>query len=164
MMSMKENIYYLYLILFLSISSTFAQQQYIFEEVGKPVRSPLTIEFVTRDTITGPIAWGAFTDAEKNKSIGVHVETGKLTEVDLEMFGKANALLLFKHSDRYIYLYTGKPGRFLNYDVRLGELQSRGEESRALYGMKKSFSGAPDAKINVGTYQRAAITVLEPAT
>lgn len=164
MMSMNKIIIYIYLILFLSISSTFAQQQYIFEEVGKPIRSPLTIEFVTRDKITGPIAWGAFTDAEKNKLIGVNVETGKLTEVDLEMFGKANALLLFKHSDRYIYLYTGKPGRFLKYDVRHGELQSIGEESRALYWMKKSFTVAPDGKIYVGTYPRAAISVLDPAT
>src|SRR5690606_28249161 len=141
-MSMNKTIYYLYLILFLSISSTFAQQQYIFEEVGKPIRSPLTIEFVTRDKITGLIAWGAFTDAEKNKLIGVHVETVKLTEVDLEMFGKVYALLLFKHSDRYIYLFTGRPRRFWKYVVRLVELQSIGEKSKALYWRKKSVTVA----------------------
>ena len=146
-------------------SFSFAQQKaYEFEELGKPIRSPLTIAFVTNDEATGPMAWGALTDAEKNVLVGVHVEDGHLIEVDLSEYGKANALLLFKASERYIYMFTGKSGRFLKYDTRLNEIETVGEETKALYWMKTSFTEAPDGRVYVGTYPRAAVAVLNPKT
>src|SRR5690606_1810216 len=137
---------------------------YEFEELGQPIRVPLAMEFVTRDEISGPIAWGAFTDAERNALVGVHMEDGRLIEVDLAKYGKANALLLFKDSDRYIYLYSGKPGRFFKYDVRLNELKPIGEASKAQYWMKNSHTISPEGLIYVGTYPRAAVSVLNPKT
>ncbi|WP_041537151.1 hypothetical protein [Pseudopedobacter saltans] len=143
----------------------FAQQKsYIFEDLGQPVRTPLDIEFVTTDEVTGPIAWGAFTDAEKNVLIGVNIKDGKLIEVDLAKYGKANALLLFKVSERYIYLFTGKEGQFLKYDIRLGKIETIGNKSMAQYWMKKSFTIAPDGKIYIGTYPRASVAILNPNT
>jgi outer membrane protein assembly factor BamB len=153
-------------ILLLSIVNLcFAQQKtYKFEDLGKPIRSPLTIEFVTNDEVTGPIAWGGLTGAENNVLVGVHMKDGRLIEVDLTKYGKANALLLFKASERYIYLFTGKKGRFLKYDIRLNELKTVGEQSNAQYWMKKSYAIAPDGKIYVGTYPQASVTVLNPKT
>ncbi|MFA4868980.1 MAG: hypothetical protein WC623_12310 [Pedobacter sp.] len=147
------------------VNLCFAQQKtYNFENLGKPVRSPLTIDFVTRDEQTGPIAWGALTSAENNALIGVNMKDGKLIEVNLEKYGKANALLLFKVSERYIYMFTGKRGRFLKYDIRLNEVKAIGNESKATYWMKKSFNTAPDGKIYVGTYPQAAVAILNPKT
>ncbi len=141
----------------------FAQQNtYKFEDLGKPIRTPLTIEFVTRDEVTGPIAWGALTDAEKNVLVGVHMKDGRLIEVNLSKYGKANALLLFKASERYIYMFSGKNGQFLKYDIRSNQVKTIGDETKALYWMKKSFTIAPDGKIYVGTYPRASVAILNP--
>lgn len=137
---------------------------YEFEELGQPIKIPLAIEFVTRDEMTGPIAWGAFTDAECNALVGVRLNDGQLIEVDLAEYGKANALLLFKYSERDIYLYSGKPGRFFKYDVRLNKLEAIGSESKAQYWMKSSHAISPEGLIYVGTYPRAAVSVLNPKT
>ena len=137
---------------------------YNFEDLGQPVRSPLAIKFVTNDEVTGPIAWGGMTDAEKNVLVGVGIKDGKLTQVDFTEYGKSNSLLLFKKSERYIYLFAGKKGRFFKYDVRLNELQTIGPESNALYWMGSSYTIAPDGSIYVGTYPRAAVSVLNPKT
>lgn len=143
--------------------SAFAQEKvYEFEELGQPIKIPLAIEFVTRDEVTGPIAWGAFTDAERNALVGVHMEDGRLIEVDLAEYGKANALLLFKTSERYIYLYSGKPGQFFKYDVRSNKLETIGEASKALYWMKSSYAVSARGLIYIGTYPRAAVSILDP--
>lgn len=162
---MKNGIIYVCLFVLSSCNLCIAQQKiYEFEELGQPIRVPLAMEFVTRDEISGPIAWGAFTDAERNALVGVHMEDGRLIEVELAKYGKANALLLFKDSDRYIYLYSGKPGRFFKYDVRLNELKPIGEASKAQYWMKNSHTISPEGLIYVGTYPRAAVSVLNPKT
>ena len=152
--------------LFISIVNfCFAQQKtYKFEDLGKPIRTPLNIEFVTRDEVTGPIAWGAFTDAEKNVLVGVNIKDGKLIEVDLAKYGKANALLLFKASERSIYIFTGNSGRFLKYDIRSNEIKTIGNESSARYWTKNSFTIAPDGRVYVGTYPQASVSVLNPKT
>ncbi len=162
---MKKRIIYICLLVLDSCNLCIAQQKtYEFEELGQPIKIPLTIEFVTRDQEIGPIAWGAFTDAERNALVGVHMEDGRLIEVDLAKFGKANALLLFKDSDRYIYLYSGKPGRFFKYDVRLNKLETIGETSKAQYWMKNSYTISSEGLIYVGTYPRVAVSVLNPKT
>lgn len=86
-------------ILLLSIVNLcFAQQRvYKFENLGKPVRSPLSIDFVTRDEVTGPIAWGALTSAENNALIGVNMKDGKLIEVNLENMEKRMLFYYLKH-------------------------------------------------------------------
>src|SRR5690606_33998154 len=160
---MKNGIIYVCLFVLSSCNLCIAQQKiYEFEELGQPIRVPLAMEFVTRDEISGPIAWGAFTDAERNALVGVHMEDGRLIEVELAKYGKANALLLFKGSDEYIYLYSGKPGRFFKYDIRLNKIETVGEVSKAKYWMKNSHTISPEGLIYVGTYPRGAVSVLNP--
>lgn len=137
---------------------------YVFEILGEPIRSALPIEFVTKDEEKGAIAWAGLTDAERNMLIGINIDNGDLIEVDLTRFGKSNAVLLFKGSERYIYVYAGKRGRFFKYDIHLNKLVCLGGESKALYWMKTSYAIAPDGKVYVGTYPNAEVTVLNPHT
>jgi len=152
--------------LFLSLlNQAFAQDnEYVFENLGKPVRSTLPIEFVTNDNVIGPVAWAGLTDAKRNTLVGVHMKTGELTEVDLKPYGKSNAVLLFKGSEQHIYIYAGKKGRFFKYDIHSKHLDTLGDESKSLYWMKKSYTITPNGVIYVGTYPRSAVSILDPHT
>lgn len=145
-------------------TATAQTKKYIFENLGKPVRTPLPISFVTHDKEVGSFAWGSQTDAEKNVLVGVNVVDGSVTTVDFSDYGKANSLLIFKKDEQFIYLYAGKKGRFFKFDIRTGELRQLGEESNALYWMRSSWTIDANGLIYVGTYPRAAISVLNPHT
>src|SRR5690606_24599937 len=93
----------------IAIAIVFAQdkKEFIFEDLGKPIRMNLPIEQVTSDPETGPTAWAGLTDADRSALIGVNMVNGKLTQVDLTPYGKANSVLLFKHSEQVLYLFAG---------------------------------------------------------
>lgn len=137
---------------------------YIFEDLGKPIRFSVPIEFVTRDAKTGPIAWAGLTSATRSALVGVNETTGKIINVDLTPYGKGNGVVLFKHDEKTIYIYAGNPGRFFRYDVEPAKLTPLGQPSKATYWMKASNMTAPDGKIYVGTYPDVAVSVLDPAT
>ncbi len=154
--------------LFLQLMVTMATAQdsgmMVFEDLGKPIRVNLPVDLVTNDRETGPIAWAGLTDADRSALVGVHMESGKLTQVDLTPYGKANGVLLFKHNERVLYLFAGNKGRFLKYDIPSGKLTTVGEPGVATYWMKGSFTIAPDRKIYVGTFPQGSVSVLDPAT
>lgn len=156
----------LFIVLIILFSTSYAlhgqNRRYVFEELGKPVRSTLPIHFVTVNPDTGPIAWASLTDADRSGLIGINIDNGELTEIDLTPYGKANGVLIFKKSEHIIHLYAGVPGRFFRYEVSTGDLSVIGEVSKAKYWMKTSYTIAPDGKIYVGTYPRAAVSVLDP--
>lgn len=137
---------------------------YTFEDLGKPIRFSVDIEFVTRDAKTGPIAWAGLTSATRSALVGVNETAGKIINVDLMPYGKANGVVLFKHDEKTIYIYAGNPGRFFRYDVEMAKLTPLGQPSKASYWMKTSQTIAPDGKIYVGTYPDVAVSVLDPAT
>src|SRR5690606_17638807 len=120
------------------VVAAFAQErrEFVFEDLGKPIRMNLPIECVTNTPETGPIAWAGLTDADRSALVGVHMESGKLIQVDLKPYGKANAVLLFKYSDQVLYLYAGVKGRFLKYDIPSGKLSTIGEPGIAAYWIK----------------------------
>ena len=137
---------------------------YTFEDLGKPIRFSVDIEFVTRDAKTGPIAWAGLTSATRSALVGVNETTGKIINADLTPYGKGNGVVLFKHDEKTIYIYAGNPGRFFRYDVETAKLTPLGQPSKATYWMKASQMIAPDGKIYVGTYPDVAVSVLDPAT
>src|SRR5690606_18592798 len=92
-----------------------AAPQYTFENLGKPVRLPLPIEFVTTDAQQRSIAWGSLVDDERRALVGVRLDGGELVTVDLSKYGKSNANLFFKHDENMIFIYSGNPGRFFKY-------------------------------------------------
>lgn len=139
-------------------------KEFIFEDLGQPIKMDLPIELVTNDNETGPMAWAGLTDAERSALVGIHMESGKLTQIDLTPYGKANSVLIIKHSERVLYLFAGVKGRFLKYDIPTGKLSTIGEPGIATYWVSGSFTVAPDGKIYVGTYPQGAVSVLDPAT
>lgn len=140
------------------------KKEFVFEELGKPVRINLPVELVTNDQETGPIAWAGLTDGDRSALVGVHMINGKLTQIDLTPFGKANSVLLFKYNERILYLYAGNKGRFLKYDISTQKLTTVGEPSIAAYWVSGSYTIAPDGKIYVGTFPQGGVSILDPKT
>ncbi len=160
--SMK--IFKIFILLIFPFYVSAQEKFYVFENLGKPIRTSIPVEIVTNDSETGPIAWAGLTDATRSALVGIHVDNGKLIEVDLTPYGKANGVLLFKHNEHIIYIYAGNKGRFFKYDIRLNQLTPLGEISNSTYWMKSSHTVSPDGKIYVGTYPGAAVSVLDPLT
>jgi len=137
---------------------------YTFEDLGKPIRFSVPIEFVTRDATTGPIAWSGLTSGTRSALVGVNIQTGKVINVDFTPYGKGNGVVTFKKDEKTIYVFAGDPGRFFRYDVKTAKLTPLSKPTSARYWMKSSHLVAPDGKIYVGTYPNVAVAVLDPAT
>src|SRR5690606_15961927 len=132
---------------------------YVFEDLGKPIRFSVDIEFVTRSTKTGPIAWTGLTSATRSALVGVNAKTGQLINVDFTPYGKGNGVVIFKQNEKTIYVFAGDPGQYFRYDVETAKLTPLGKPTGARYWMKSSWLVAPDGKIYVGTYPNAAVAV-----
>lgn len=148
----------------LSVSPVSAASGPVFENLGKPVRLPLPVQFVTTDAQNRSIAWGSLLDDERRALVGVRLNNGELVTVDLVKYGKSNANLFFKRDENTIFIYSGNPGRFFKYEVAQNKLTPLGEPSQASYWMNTSGAIAPDGKIYVGTYPKNGVSVLDPAT
>lgn len=164
MIKTKALLFFLLIHTMISIATAQKERKFTFEELGKPIRMNLPIELVTKATETGPIAWAGLTDAERSALIGVHMESGQLTQVDLTPYGKANSVLIFKHNEQTLYLFAGNKGRFLKYDIPSGTLSTVGPPSAATYWVSGSYTVAPDGKIYVGTFPQGGLSILDPAT
>jgi len=154
------------MLLICGVSCMAAAPQYKFEEVGKPVRLPLAIEFVTKAADGSFTAWGNLgsNDATRRALVGVNIQTGALTEVDFAKYGKANANQCFKYDENTIYIFSGMPGRFFKYQIAQQKLTELEPASHATYWMKSSWAIGPDGKIYVGLFPGAVVMVLDPAT
>ncbi|NGM63303.1 PQQ-like beta-propeller repeat protein [Sphingobacterium sp. SGG-5] len=152
--------------LHICITTALAQEkkEYVFEDIGKPIRMNLSIELLTNDPETGPIAWAGLTDADRSALVGVHIVSGKLIQIDLTPYGKANSVLLFKHSEQVLYLFAGNKGRFLKYDIPTGKISTVGKPGIGTYWVGGSYTIAPNGKIYVGTFPRGSVSILDPAT
>ncbi|MFW5868078.1 MAG: hypothetical protein ACOCX2_09695, partial [Armatimonadota bacterium] len=101
-----------------------AQPQY--EQIGMPcVIKSLQLHFVAPDGDGGYMAWGDFKSPDERAIIGVNVETGETTRVDVGKFGFSHIAMTLG-ADGRIYMYTGKPSHFLAYDMQTGELEDLG--------------------------------------
>jgi outer membrane protein assembly factor BamB len=148
----------------LSPSTGMAAPKPAFENLGKPVRLPLPIQFVTTDSQDRSIAWGSLLDDERRAMVGVRLENGELVTVDLTKYGKSNANLLFKRDENTIFIYAGNPGRFFKYEIAENKLTLPGDASQATYWMSTSGIVAPDGEIYVGTFPRTGVSALDPTS
>ncbi len=161
----KKWRFFLTIMLFgvLRIGIVFGQLQ--IENLGEPVRIEVPIEFVTRDTRTGAIAWAGFAGADRYGVVGVHIATGAVIEVDLSKYGKTiRPVQLFKYSDQQLFMFAGNPGRFFKYDVPAKKLTLIGEATKATFWYKKGSVMGCSGNIYVGTYPHATVAVLNPAS
>ncbi len=135
------------------------------ENLGEPIRSDVQIEFVTRDKNSGTIAWAGFAGADRYGVVGVHTVTGAVTEIDLSDYGRTiRPVLVFKHTDKQLFIFAGNPGRFFRYDIPAAKLTPVGEPTKATFWHRKGAVTGCSGNIYVGTYPRATVAVLNPIT
>jgi len=165
-MTAQKYFWGLFLVMLSCVNMAIAAPHYRFEKMGRPVRLPLPLDFVTTDNAGNKTAWGNLgaSDATRRALIGVNLQTGALTEVNLAKYGIANANLCFKYDENTIYVFSGQPGRFFKYQIDQNKLTELQPVSHATYWMKTSYAIAPDGKIYVGLFPDAAVMVLDPAT
>lgn len=134
-----------------------------FEDLGRPLNpKPLPISVVTRDRAGRQLAWGEVTSPERKGLVGVDIETGAATWIDLARYdyGRIN---LPRADNGHLYLYTGRPGRFLKLDVNTGDLHDLGVPAQpASYTMGGAVG--PDGVFYVGSYPNTTVVCVDPAT
>jgi len=111
----------------------------------------------------GHVAWTAYEGADRNAMLGVHTGTGELTWVDTTSFGRTHLRLHRAADGKSIFIFTGKPGRFLRYDLASGELTDLGIPAKTgHYWLGDTL--APDGRWYVGTYPKAYLVSCDTAT
>ncbi|MBI5687207.1 MAG: hypothetical protein HZC54_19210 [Verrucomicrobia bacterium] len=136
---------------------------FTFEDLGEPVRlRELQMQTVTRDAGGGYMAWSDYEAPDKHALVGIHLESGDVTWVDLTRFGRTH-IQLFQTDESSLYAYTGSPGHFLKYDVAKRELKDLGAPTKPASYWLGSAVG-PDGKFYMGTYPQAALVRCDPRT
>jgi outer membrane protein assembly factor BamB len=135
----------------------------VVEDLGEPVRlRTLALPEVTGRASGRYIAWGTYETAEKNALVGINVQTGAVTWVDVTAFGRSH-LRLTKAADGTLIVYTGNPGHFLRYDPEQRALLDLGVPAKgASYWLGHTVG--PDGRIYVGTFPNAVLVRCDPRT
>jgi outer membrane protein assembly factor BamB len=140
-----------------------ADAGFTFEDLGEPVRlRELQMQAVTRDASGGHIAWSDYEVSDKHALVGIHLDSGDVTWVDLTRFGRTH-VQIFQADEGSLYAYTGSPGHFLKYDVAKRELKDLGVPAKPASYWLGSTVG-PDGRFYMGTYPQAALVRCDPRT
>jgi outer membrane protein assembly factor BamB len=146
-----------------ALSAFAADTSFTFEDLGEPVRlRELTMQAITRDAGGGYMAWSDYEASDKHALVGVHLDTGDVTWVDLTRFGRTH-VQIFQADESSLYAYTGSPGHFLKYDAAKRELKDLGAPAKPASYWLGSAVG-PDGKFYMGTYPQAALVRCDPRT
>jgi len=123
-----------------------------FERIGMPcVIKQLGMQFVAPDGKGGNIAWGDFESPEQRAIIGVNIETGETTWVNVGKFGFTHIAMTLG-ADGRIYVYTGKPAHFLAYDMATGELEDLGVPAEPANYFGSGQMGPDGKTFYIGSY------------
>jgi outer membrane protein assembly factor BamB len=135
----------------------------VFEDLGQPVRSrKLQISLVTSNSQGQYTAWRAVEGAHERSLVGIRVDTGKTLRVDLLRFREGH-IQMIKARDGNLYLFAGRPGRFLKFDVETSTLTDLGvPDKQSSYWLGNAVG--PDGRFYMGTYPTAGVVVCDPAT
>jgi len=134
-----------------------------FEVVGEAAVVPgLPINLVTKNS-SGYEAWGKVEGGDQIELVGIKTQTGEVERVDLTQFGVNVRVQITKGADGNIYIFAGRPGRFLKFDVESRKLTDLGVPApEAYYWLGQTV--APDGKFYIGTMPNAVLVSLDPAT
>ncbi|MCX6898718.1 MAG: hypothetical protein NT105_08470 [Verrucomicrobia bacterium] len=146
-----------------TLSSLATDTSFTFEDLGEPVRlRELQMQAVTRDSGNGYMAWSDYETSDKRTLVGIHLDSGDVTWVDLTRFGITH-IQMIQADDGNLYAYTGSPGHFLKYDVAKRELTDLGVPAKpASYWLGNAVG--PDGKFYVGAYPQARLVRCDPRT
>ncbi len=133
-----------------------AAADYVFETLGVPAQqSGVKIACATRNANGVCIAWGRVESPTKIGVVGARMDTGELTWLNLAKYGRAH-IQMCRGADGNLWLYCGRPGRFLKYDVNSGKITDYGiPDKRSVYWLGSLI--ADDGWFYVGTYRSAGL-------
>ncbi|MFO7947912.1 MAG: hypothetical protein R6V19_14000 [Armatimonadota bacterium] len=136
--------------------------EYQFEDLGMPLDpKPADITF-THECAGETLAWAIVEGPSKLGLVGVNVETGEDRWLDLSEFGHSHIRVHVAENGSF-YLYSGRPGHFLQYDPETHELTDLGVPySASIYWVGHTV--APDGKMYVGTHPGAHLVCVDPKT
>lgn len=136
---------------------------FVFKDLGAPVSSrQLAISFVTSNAHGQVMAWSELEGAHERALIGIRLDTGKTTKVDLQKFRESH-IQFIKARDGNLYVYAGNPGHFLKYDIETGALTDLGvPDKKSSYWLGNAVG--PDGRFYVGTYPTAGLVMCDPST
>ena len=125
--------------------------EYQFEALGVPAQQrDVAVRCATQNSRGVAIAWGAVESPAKTGVVGARMDSGKIIWLDLAKYGRAH-IQMCRGLDGNLYLYCGRPGRFLRYDVNAEELADLGiPAKRCTYWLGSIF--ADDGWFYVGSY------------
>lgn len=149
--------------LLLTCAVTASAAPLAFEDLGVPVRvRKLAMEAVTPNADGTFMAWAAYEAPQEHALLGVNLQSGQITQVDISRFGDSHAQLI-AGDDGALYVYGGSPAHFLKYDVAKGELSDLGSPAQpANYSLGNVV--APDGKIYIGSNPHCCIVSCDPKT
>jgi outer membrane protein assembly factor BamB len=137
------------------------------EDLGQPVWvRDLEMHCVTRNAAGVLEAWGRYETNDKFAMVGVRLDDGKLTWVDVSHLGlppNARHIWMISAADGNLYAFTAKPGRFLKYDVTTRTLHDLGVPSQSA-SYCQGYAVGPDGKFYIGTYPDTELVQCDPAT
>lgn len=136
---------------------------YTFEKLGEPcwIRE-LGLTAVTQDPDGYYLAWGRYEDATSRYIVGVRVDTGECTWVDVKAFGVSH-ISMEKGADGNLYIYTGNPAHFLRYDVTKRELIDLGCPATPANYFGPGAMG-PDGTFYMGSYPATHLVACDTRT
>jgi outer membrane protein assembly factor BamB len=136
---------------------------YAFEDLGEPMRvRGLGMQFVTHTADERYVAWGVYDAHNKSALVGVRLDNGEVTWVDLTRFGKSHVQAI-QAADGNFYVYAGDPGHFLRYDVVQCKLVDLGMPAQpASYTLGHAVG--PDGMFYVGTHPQACLVQCDPGS
>jgi outer membrane protein assembly factor BamB len=158
-------------ILVSSLALTFAVRAdtpLVFEDLGNPVvQKTLSMRCVTRDAAGMLEAWAAFESPDRFALVGVGLDDGKITWVEINRFGapptSARHPQMVTGADGNLYAFVGVPGHFIRYDVTKRKLTDLGAPSPdASYWLGSELG--PDGKFYLGTYPKTELVRCDPTT
>jgi outer membrane protein assembly factor BamB len=138
------------------------------EDLGQPVvRRSLGMRCVTRDASGVLQAWAAYETADRFALVGVGLDDGKTTWVEINQFGppptRSRHPQMMSAADGNLYAFVGVPGRFIKYDVTTHTLTDLGVPSpKASYWSGSDV--AADGRFYVGTYPETELVRCDPAS
>jgi outer membrane protein assembly factor BamB len=135
----------------------------VFEDLGVPVRvRKLAMEAVTQNDDGGFMAWAAFEAPQEHGLLGVNLQNGEITQVDISRFGDSHGQMV-AGGDGNLYAYGGSPAHFLKYDVSKRELTDLGIPAQpANYSLGNAIG--PDGKIYIGSNPQCCVVSCDPKT
>lgn len=125
-----------------------------------------TRRFATRDPDGYWLVWAGYEGHQTRALLGIRLDNGHVRKVDLSEYGSeglSGHVQYVKGADGNIYIYTGKPGRFLKYDIENRELVDLGCPAENAWYVGVGALG-PDGRFCIGTHPATILVSCDTRT